>query len=137
MVAMPALLIAGIMVRPRTPPVVELDPQILAVSGSVERPSGKPKRVYMGGREFEAWGVAPDKLILRPTTEILEPELRVFWTGDGRVDQATHLGRLAGVDYRMMTLPGPALNGEGALVIYSVATAETFGSITMKDLFEE
>jgi len=137
LVAMPALLIASIMVRPQLPPVSELDQELLALSGSVARPGGKPSRVYIGGRQFEAWGVAPNQLILRPTTEILKPELRVFWTADARVDRSTHLGRLAGDDYRVMTLPKPAVEGLGALVIYSVATAETFGSITMKDLLEE
>ncbi len=134
---MPALLIAGIMVRPESPPIASLDPEVQAANGSAGTPPGRAKRVFIGGREFETWGIAPDKLILRPTSAILQPELQVFWTADGRVDRALSLGRLSATDYRVFTLPEPALDGHGALVVYSIAHEETFGSINLSELFEE
>ncbi len=76
-------------------------------------------------------------LSIRPSAEILKPDLLVYWTsrppGDALPPDAVLVGSLSGTSARRLALPARARGGNGAIVVYSVAHDEVVAHFAIRE----
>ncbi len=149
-VAIPALLAAGIGLRPRVPPLSE-DEALFIDNGfapaDVWAEVGMETEIGIDGLRFALATDADGRaLTIRPLEIIARPDLLVYWsareTGPGddaagddvvaRLDDALLVGSLSGRSRRVLTLPAQAEGGN--LLVYSLGYGELLADLPLRDL---
>jgi len=139
-VVIPSFLIIGILLRPQVPPVADVDRALWRQAGFPSPRTGALRVVDAGTHEFDVQTTVKDKasLIIRPRTVILKPDLAVYWTPQSGASlklagDALLIGGLSGTSQRELTLPPAASQGNGTVIIYSVAHQEVVAGFPLRD----
>ena len=133
----PALLAAGLLVRPEMPPAFQLDERLTSAAGLALSASAASSPVTVDSYLFavsvdESSGVAP-VVSIRPTTPIFKPDVLVYWTGTGEGNDlpadAILAGALSKDVHQKLTLPAEAAGGRGSILVYSLPHQEVLARI--------
>ena len=143
MVLMPVLLIAGLLLRPETPPASQVEGRLADAAGfssSSSVPSPSPP--HAGTADSYPFEISVDErsgeepvLTIRPTAPIFKPDVLVYWTasgeGSGLPEDAILVGGLSEDLSQTLTLPRAAAGARGAILVYSLPYQEILARIPM------
>ena len=127
-VALPALLIAAVALRPEMPTLSEDVAPLKRTAGFASVMPDARSSVQSGSYAFETSIRAGDKgplFFIRPLIPILEPDLLVYWTTTeveepSLPSDAVLLGHLAGASPRALPISEEAASGWGRALVYSL-----------------
>jgi len=138
-VALPALLAAGIGLRPRVPPVSD-DTTLFRAAGFAQPRLGPEVEIGIDGLRFALSALDRGDIGIRPLAVMAKPDLLVYWTARpprdddlaARLDDAELVGSLSGRSRRLLRLRDRA--DRGYLLIYSLGYGELLADLPLAEL---
>jgi hypothetical protein len=138
----PALLLAGIGLRPKVPPV-STEQTLFRVDGFAPDTGEGDIEVVGAGLRFGLTRLDDERsLVIRPLEIIAKPDLLVYWTErapapnedqGARIRDAALVGSLSGRSPRVLTLPqgSGSRAGGGYLLVYSLGHGELLADLAL------
>jgi hypothetical protein len=139
-VALPIVLVMGVMVRPETPEALPLPGALLALEVVAPEVLWERDDLWDGLPIVTRWrgaGGVPVAVELQLTAPLQRPEVLLYWSPTLGADaealpETSHLlGALGGVGTRRHALPEAARSGEGHLLLYSLGHDNVFASAAL------
>lgn len=147
-VAIPSSLFIVLENRPTMPPYQDFQPVLFDQAGFAQPAQEKDSMITVSARkkQFELQKVTSGDqptLLIRPSVELLKPDLLVYWSpvtgtdSDTELAEATLVGRLTGNSWRRLSLPTSAQGISGSLLIYSMAHQQVLDSLSLDQVFRD